>query len=340
VDWEERFEILLELLEKAPRRDHQFHDCVIGVSGGKDSLRQALWLREQFDIRPLLVCLTYPPEQVTHRGVNNLSQMIEHGFDVHVSAPAPGIWKKLMREAFFKFANWAKATELALFASVPQIARDYDIPMIMWGENPGLQLGDLNTLGRFGYDGNNLRNMNTLGGGELSWQLDVIENRSSLIPYQYPASSDFDRAGLQIIYLGWFLKDWSLLNNAKTSTAWGLECRIDDVSKTGDLWGVTSLDEDWVTLNQLIKYYKFGFGRVTDYANEAIRLGELSREEAIGWAEAYDNSCDEKYIKSFCDYIEISVEEFWQIVRQNVNRDLFEIDDSRIIPKFSVGMGL
>ena len=31
--------------------------------------RQALWAREKLGVRPLLICLTYPPEQVTKCGL-------------------------------------------------------------------------------------------------------------------------------------------------------------------------------------------------------------------------------------------------------------------------------
>lgn len=325
----------------APRRDHQYHDCIIGVSGGKDSLRQALWLRDRFGVKPLLVSLSYPPEQVTECGTTNLSNLIEHGFDVVISAPAPGVWRSLMTEAFMRFTNWAKSTELALFSSVPQLAINYDIPLVFWGENPGLQLGDMKTLGRTGYDGNNLRNMNTLGGGGLDWQLDVIPESNRLIPYQYPSTDAFARHNIQIVYLGWFLRDWSLVNNAKYSVSAGLDVRSDDVSKTGDLWGVTSLDEDWVTLNQMIKYYKFGFGRVSDYANEAIRAGTLSRDAAIALVSRYDDACDPKYIAQFCEYIGISVDAFWDHVHKSVNKDLFHVENSGAITQnFEVGVGL
>ena len=341
VDWEERFSILEALLKTAPRRDHQYYDCIIGVSGGKDSQRQALWLRDKFGLKPLLACLSYPPEQVTDRGTKNLSNLIEQGFDVVVSAPAPGVWRDLMRESFMRFTNWCKSTELALFASVPQLAIKYDIPLLLWGENPGLQLGDLKTLGSTGYDGNNLRNMNTLSGGKLDWHLDVVPNPANMIPYQYPSIDAFKLHNIQIVYLGWFLRDWSLVNNAKYSVTTGLDIRTDDVSKTGDLWGVTALDEDWVTLNQMIKYYKFGFGRVTDYANEAIRNGTLSREDGISLVSCYDDACDPKYIAQFCQYISISVDEFWEQVIKSVNRKLFNVDSSgKITRKFKVGIGL
>lgn len=341
VDWQERYEILLELLASYKRQPGQHFDCIIGVSGGKDSTRQALWIRDKLGLNPLLACLSYPPEQVTERGVSNISNLIDLGFDVVVSAPAPKVWKRLMRESFLRYTNWCKSTELALFSSVPQLAIRYKIPLILWGENPGLQLGDLKTLGRTGYDGNNLRNMNTLAGGASDWMLDAGVAMSDLLPYQYPTPADFDAHQLQIVYLGWFLGDWSLVNNALYSCANGLEIREDNVANTGDLYGVTSLDEDWVTLNQMIKYYKFGFGRVTDYVNEEIRLGRMSRDEGIELVAKHDDACSPQYIESFCEYIDISVEEFWEQVHKSVNKDLFYIsNEGKITPKFEVGVGL
>lgn len=341
VDWQERYEILLDLLSSYERKPGQFFDCIIGVSGGKDSTRQALWVRDKLGLKPLLACLSYPPEQVTERGVENISNLIELGFDVVVSAPAPGTWKKLMRASFDKFTNWARSTELALFSSVPQLAIRYGIPLILWGENPGLQLGDLKTLGRTGYDGNNLRYMNTLSGGVHDWMLEADIDVRNLLPYLYPTPEDFDRHGLQIVYLGWFLGDWSLVNNGMYSCANGLHIREDSVANTGDLHGVTSLDEDWVTLNQMIKYFKFGFGRVTDYVNEEIRLGRMSRETGIALVSEYDDACAPDYIESFCAYIGVTVEDFWKQVRRSANRDLFDVDATgRITRKYRVGFGL
>lgn len=340
VDWQERFEILQDLLASHPRKKGQYHDCIIGVSGGKDSTRQALFLRDKLGINPLLVCLSYPPEQVTERGVNNLSNLIELGFDVVVSAPAPQTWKTLKREGFRKFTNSFRSTEMALFASVPQIAIKYGIKLIFWGENPGLQLGDMKTLGRTGYDGNSLRYMNTLSSG-LDWMLDYGFSKADLVSYVYPEAKEFEKHDLQIVYLGWFLGDWSLINNAAYSCANGLQIRIDGVEKTGDLFGVTALDEDFTPVNQLIKYYKFGFGRVTDYVNEEIRLGRISRDAAIKIVERFDDARDEKYINDYCDYLGISVADFWEKVKASVNKTLFTVEsDGSIHPKFKVGVGL
>ena len=341
VDWDERYYQLKELIKKFPRNKGQHFDCIIGVSGGKDSTRQALWVRDKLKLNPLLVCFSYPPEQVTQRGVDNLSNLIELGFDTLVVSSEPQTWKKSLKTAFLQFTNWCKASELALMASVPKIAIRYKIPLILWGENPGLQLGDMKTLGKHGYDGNNLRNLNTLAGGDVDWLIKSGLTNDNLISFLYPSPSEFDESNIQIVYLGWFWRDWSGMNNAMYSLVNGLQVRDDNVKNTGDIAGVNALDEDWVTLNQMIKYYKYGFGRVSDHINEAIRSKIITREQGIQLVEKYDGSCGDQYIKSFCDYIEIPIKEFWRNVYNSVNKDLFDIDSSgQIIKKFKVGKGL
>jgi N-acetyl sugar amidotransferase len=342
IDWEERFQILEEIIQSHPKRKGQYFDCIIGVSGGKDSTRQALWVRDKLGLTPLLVCLSYPPQQVTQTGVENISNLIELGFDTLLVAPGPETWRNICREGFLQSTNWARATELAIISSAPQAAIRYDIPLILWGENPGLQLGDMKTVGENGFDGKNLRFMNTVSGGSLAWLLDSGFTPENLLAFRYPSPSSFRDSNLKIVYLGWFWDDWSLINNGMYSTTNGLQIREETVDETGDYTSVTALDEDWVTLNQMIKYYKFGFGRVTDYVNEAIRQGSLTRKDGIQLIEQYDGSCSDKYIASFCEFIGISIPEFWKHLKNHaVNEDLFEIEpDGTISPRFKVGYEL
>lgn len=342
VNWDQRFEIIKELVNKygeTPTRE-QRHDCILGVSGGKDSTRQALFLRDKVGVNPLLVCLSYPPDQVTQRGVNNLSNLIELGFDVIVSAPAPTTWKILKQRGFEQFTNSFRSTETALFSTVPQVAIRHGIKLIFWGESPALQLGDMKTLGATGFDGNNLRNMNTLSSG-LSWILEGGLKESDVLPYIYPSTKEFEEHSLQIVYLGWFLGDWSHVNNAMYSALTGLAIRTDPVEKTGDLFGVTALDEDFTPINQLIKFYKYGFGRVTDYVNEEIRLNRMSRNEGIDLVTRYDGAYDQGYLGNYCDYLGITKAQFWSQVHSVVNQRLFSISQNgEIEPRFKVGVGL
>lgn len=340
ADFDERFRILEELIKNHKGKDSNF-DCIIGVSGGKDSTRQALWVRDKLGLTPLLVCLSYPPEQITKRGSNNISNLINLGFDTIITSLKPKTWKKSVKNSFLNYLNWAKSCEQALFSSVPQIAIKYGIKLIFWGENPALQLGDLNVLGKNGYDGNNLRKMNTIKGGNIEWMIEDGFEKSDVFPYKYPSSDEFDKNDIQIIYLGWFWKDWSIINNGTFSASYGLELREDSFENTGDLWGCFSLDEDWVTLNQMIKYYKFGFGRVNEYCNEAIRNKLITRNEGIKLIEEYEGKISEKYIKEFCKYIDISLIDFWDNVKKGVNKDLFKIEKNGQIKRiFKVGIGL
>ncbi|WP_310446566.1 N-acetyl sugar amidotransferase [Thiobacillus sp.] len=340
IDWNERYEILLDLIKATKRTPGQHFDCIIGVSGGKDSTRQALWVRDNLGLKPLLVSLSHPPQQVSQIGVDNISNLIEMGFDVVLSSPAPETWRKLMRESFFKFTNWARSSELALFSSVPQVAIKYGIPLIFWGENPALQVGDLKTMGRNGYDGNNLRYSNTLSSGH-AWMLEAGFRPDQILPYIYPSSEEFNVARIQIIYLGWFMGDWGLVQNASYTCPVGLSIRDESPEDTGDLYGLSNLDEDWHNMNQMVKYLKFGFGKVTEYVNEELRLGLMDRPTAIHLVEQYDGKCSDKYIGSFCEFMQITREQFWSHVHGSVNRDLFEIDTTGTIHRrFKVGVGL
>jgi N-acetyl sugar amidotransferase len=336
INWSQRYDVLLSLIKKYRNKKNQF-DCIVGVSGGKDSTRQALWIKEKLGLRPLLVSLTYPPEQVSERGVNNISNLINLGFDMVISAPAPLTWRNLLKESFLKFTNWAKSTELALFSSVPQVAIKYGINLIFWGENPGLQVGDMASSSKNQYDGKNLRNLNTLSGGSGAWIEKKKYKDFQLIPYSYPDQNDFKTNKIKIIYLGWFLGDWSLSNNAMRSISYGLKIRENKFKNYGDLLGISSLDEDWVTINQLIKYYKYGFGRASEYMNDEIRLSRIIRDKAAKIAAKYDGKFSEKIILDFCNYINITEDKFWKVVKKNLNKNIFKIENNKIIPKFITG---
>ena len=65
VDWDDRYEELQTIVSSHRSSSKTRHDCIIGVSGGKDSTRQALWIRDNLGLNPLLVCLAYPPQQVS-----------------------------------------------------------------------------------------------------------------------------------------------------------------------------------------------------------------------------------------------------------------------------------
>jgi N-acetyl sugar amidotransferase len=341
VDWNERSQELDEIVEFGKKNNHSGYDCIIGVSGGKDSTRQSLYVKEVLGMEPLLVSLNYPPEQMTDRGAFNISNMISLGFDCINVSCSPAIWRHLMRIAFFEFGNWAKATEIALFSSVPRAAIAYQIPLIWWGENASVVLGDLGMKGKSASDGNRLKYSNTLAGGDISWILNEGFKKYEVLQYTYPSDEEMERANLRIVFLAHFWKDFSIFTNGNVSTLRGLDVRKEDPEGNADFWGTSILDEDFFIMNMMIKWLKFGFGRASDNINEEIRYGRISREDGIKIVKRFDGKCAPEIVDHFCRYIQISKKQFWDVVDRYVDKNLFErVCEGVYKPKFEVGVGL
>lgn len=340
-DFEVRFRELKFLLKSlAGQRGKKRWQCVVGVSGGKDSTRQALWVREKLGLNPLLVSVVYPPRQVSQVGVDNLSNLIRLGFDTLALGPAPDLSRQLVREAFLKFGNWAKATEMCLFSGVPKIALAKGIRLILWGENPALSVGDSGTLGSSIWDGSNLINSNTLAGGNLDWFIEVASNSNRLPMYHYPDAVVLKKEKINTVFLGPAWKDWSAEINSEVAFVHGFRHRLAPPDETGEFLGTQMVDEDYFLVNMMIKYFKYGFSFATEQANFMIRRGQITREEAIHFVEKYDGLCDDKYISSFCEYIQITETDFWLNVKRFANRDIFDLSGSRPVKRFKVGYKL
>jgi N-acetyl sugar amidotransferase len=341
IDWDYRNKKLNEIIDSARQNNHSGYDCIVGVSGGKDSTRQALHIKERFGLKPLLVSMNYPPDQISQRGVDNLSNLIKLGFDCINIGCGPLTWKKAMRHTFLEYGNWAKATEFALFASVPRIAVAYQIPLIWWGESAALLLGDMGVLGSDPFDGNRLKYSNTLDGGDISWLLSEGFATTDILQYIYPSDKEMERANLRIVFMDYFMKDFSQLTNGNFAALRGLSVRKPNPDLDPDLFGTSMLDEDFININMFIRYLKFGFGRTSDIVNIEIRSGRMSRDEAIKLVEKHDGNYDPSVLEKFCTYIEIPISMFWETVKRYVNPNLFdEIETGIYRPKFKVGVGL
>ena len=313
------------------------YDCIIGVSGGKDSTRQAMWVRDRLNLKPLLVCCSYPPKQMIDIGAKNIENLINLGFDIEVYNPAPETAKRLSLKAFESFGNVCKASEIALFSTVPHIAIQKGIPLVFFGENPALQEGDAATLGEDEFDANQLRALNTLSSGGQGWIEETV-SPERLASYTYPSKKTFLDHKIQMLYLGPAWPDWGPDENALFSVLEGLKIKLNQEYDTGDVTNASMLDEDFTNINMMIKYYKYGFGRTTDLCNELIRSKKILRAEAIEIIKEFDGVCSDKIIKRYCDWTGISRERFWSIINIYVNSSLFHITEGRPTRKFEIGV--
>ena len=323
--------------KKQARRTSQF-DCIVGVSGGKDSTRQAHWVRDRLGLNPLLVCAAYPPLQMSEIGARNLSNLLSMGFDLVTLTPAPQTSAHLSLRSFQMFGNVCKSTEMALFSSVPRIAIDTGVKMIFWGENPALQVGDSAALGIDDFDGNNLRKLNTLSEGGSDWIKLEVDKDYKAIHYQYPEEVLFEKKRISIFYLGAAWDDWSNKSNSTYAALNGLTLRPNEESITGDISNASMLDEEYTNINMMLKYYKFGFGRATDLVCEMIRDGSITREMGIKLVEQYDGVCSDSIIHGYCNYVGITTDTFWEITRKWTNKSIFHLNtSSRPAKRFQVG---
>lgn len=326
-------------VSRQKQRNKGAYDCIVGVSGGKDSTRQAHWVRDRLGLRPLLVCCAYPPKQMSEIGAKNLSNLIDMGFDMIMATPAPQTGAALALESFKQFGNVCKSTEMSLFSTVPRLAIELGVNTIFWGENPALQVGDAAVEGLDEFDGNNLRRLNTLTAGGSDWLKNTVHSGYLSDHYLYPDEIEFEKKKINIFYLGPAWDDWSNDDNSIYASLQGLTLRPGEEIETGDLSNASMLDEEFTNINMMLKYYKFGFGRATDSVNEKIRAGRMTRQEAIEVVEKYDGLCSDRIIDSFSNYVGITVTEFWNIANTWVNQNIFHITaGKRPIRKFKVGV--
>jgi N-acetyl sugar amidotransferase len=326
IDWKEREKELLAISNWAKKQSNGKHDCVIGVSGGKDSTFQALYAKDRLGLNCLLVNLV--PDKITKEGSLNIENLIQHGFDTIMFRPNPHIWKRVMKNSLYRYGNPVKPTEYPLYAVANITALKFGIPLIIQGENPGISLGEVE--GGVGMDDNalNLDLTNTLDGGNASdWAVGDI-SLDELIWYQMPDKNEMVKSNIRAIYLNYYAKEYCFGDNIEFAINHGLCGRKDhDPMLTGRLSPYSALDAaSHQIVNQMIKYYKFGFGFVTDETSYLIREGKMTRDEAIVLVKKYDGKCGNEYLMDFCDYIGIAVEEFWGAIDPFINRELFEKD--------------
>jgi N-acetyl sugar amidotransferase len=310
INWKQRENELQEIASWAKKTSNSNYDCVIGVSGGKDSTKQALTAKDKLGLRCLLV--NSEPVGLTEIGRNNIENLKNLGFDVISLRPNPKIMKKLIKRDFFKYLNPVKITEYSLWASTYIIAEKFEIPLIIQGENPGLTLGASNT--GVGTDSNALK-ANELHTISNDWKeyLDVTDVEQEDLYFFHYNREKLEKNQVRAIWLNYFLKEWSNHNNAIFSKEHGLQWRPDNFNheSIGTYLPYFQLDTDLTQVNQLLKFIKFGFGQTMDHACYDFRENRISRKEATDLVLKLDGKCSNDYIKKFCEYIGITNDEFW-----------------------------
>lgn len=338
INWDKRKQELDEIIKtacKKAKENGSNYDCCIGVSGGKDSTFLAGFIKENYDINALLINNGSAP--ISKNGKHNIQNLRNMGYDLLQFWADPIVSKKLALYSFENFGHICKPLEHMMFSSLTQTALNYNIPLIIMGEN-----GDLVWGTNYGKPDDNWFNMiytNTnkdMLDANL-WEIEGID-KAKLNAYRFPSFEKIKAQGLRAIFLQYYIKEYSPVFNADYSVARGMRGRYDDgLEDIGRYRIFSSVDDDLMIVNEMLKYLKNGFGRAHDDAVFDIREGRMSREDAIKLVEKYDGLCADKYIKYACDYLGITQDYFYKVVDKWVNKKLFTKVNGKYVRNFKVG---
>lgn len=324
IDWDGRKKEFETLIDKYRSKDKKNYDCIVPVSGGKDSTHQTYVIRKMYGLRPLCVC--FEPTFQTPRGKRNLDNLGKLGVDVLYFKKDPTTYKKMVIEGFKRVGDNEWPNHLGIFTIPVRVAVQYNIPLLIWGENSQLEYGgpaaatekhflDRRWLEEFGgLLGNRVEDMVGVDG----------ITREDLLPYQYPDDKDIQRVGVTGLFLGYYFK-WDARTQTEQATKNGFEVK-DDGPVEGTYTNYENLDEHTVGLHDYLKYVKFGFGRATDHACLDIRNGRIGRDEGMRLIRMYDGKYPYYSVKMFSEYTGMSKEEIDAIIDQFTNKKIFEMN--------------
>jgi N-acetyl sugar amidotransferase len=328
VDWGARSRDLQAVLERYRSNDESRHDCIIPVSGGKDSTFQVLTLL-QLGMNPL--CVTASTDRLSPIGRRNLDNLKVLGVD-HIEVSAnPLVRRRINRLALTQVGDISWPEHVTIFTVPVRIAVQFGIPLLIWGENSQHEYG-----GPAAAADNHILNRRWLEefGGLLGLRVaDLVGHEGisgrDLLLYQYPSDAELQRTGVTGLFLGHYVP-WDGYQNALTAQAHGFETYPHAVE--GALLNYENLDNLYHGIHDYFKFLKFGFGRATDHACLHIRRGRLRREDAIRIVRERDGRFPWTYLgcplEDLLRDLGITLLEFEATCDRFTNKRLFQCDTS------------
>ena len=332
IDWNRRQQELMDLLN-GYRRHGANWDCIVPVSGGKDSTYQVIRML-QFGLNPL--CVTATTCDLSELGRRNIESLKRLGVDHVQFSPNPLVRAKLNRIGLTEVGDISWPEHVGIFTIPVRAAVQYQVPLIIWGENSQNEYG-----GPAADSANNVLSRRWLEefGGLLGMRVSDLSEAYGieprhLLPYQYPSEEDLQRVGVTGLFLGYYLP-WDGLSNALIAQANSFATFEGPVE--GSIVNYENLDNHQTGIHDYFKFLKFGFSRATDIACLHVRRGRITRQDALAMVKARDGRFPWTYLgkplKDILDPLEMSVDEFIRICDRFTNKKLFKRDGSGALVK-------
>ena len=333
VDWDQRHEELVKLLDKYRRPAGDNWDCIVPVSGGKDSTYQVVRML-QYGLNPL--CVTSTTCDLSDLGRKNIENLKHLGVDYIEVSPNPLVRAKLNRVGLLQVGDISWPEHVGIFTIPVRAAVQFNVPLIVWGENSQNEYGGPAAAA----EGNVLtRRWLEEFGGLLGMRVSDLVGQEGiedkhLINYSYPSDEDLARVGVTGLFLGHYIP-WDGLANTLIAAANGFHSYEKVVE--GSMVNYENLDNYQTGIHDYFKYLKFGFGRATDLACLHIRRGRLTRQDGLDAVRRLDGRFPWEYLgKSLEDILrplDITVDEFIRVCDKFTNKKIFKRDVSGALVK-------
>jgi N-acetyl sugar amidotransferase len=311
--WSERKEALKNVLDKArenARKNDSPYDCIIPVSGGKDSHYQTYLITQVYKMKPLLVA--YNHGYNSRLGIRNLNNLVStFGCDLIRYNTNPKTAKKLSLFMLSKVGDMTWHHHSGIFTFPFQIAVKYKVPLVIYGEDGGGYFQGMFNLDDQVEFTQKHRQEIAMRGFEPDDVLNDPNNteitKNELAPFYFPSDEEMESVGVRGIYVSNFDK-WNQVEHAELMiNKYGFQT-YQTSEQTFNLH--SSIDDLFEGTHNYLKYLKFGYSRCTDHASMEIRHQRMSREEAIEMVRKYEYQKRPKNLDLFLKFVEISEQEF------------------------------
>lgn len=332
VDWDKRRAELIALLERYHQHGSNW-DCIVPVSGGKDSTYQVIRML-QMGLNPL--CVTSTTCDLAEIGRKNIENIKRLGVDYVEFSPNPLVRARLNRIGLMEVGDISWPEHVGIFTIPVRAAVQFNVPLIVWGENSQNEYG-----GPAAASENNALTRRWLEefGGLLGMRVsDLTETygieQRHLFPYQYPSEEELQRVGVTGLFLGHYLP-WDGLSNALIAQANGFTTF--DKPVEGSMVNYENLDNHQTGIHDYFKFLKFGFSRATDIACLHVRRGRITRQDAVEIVKARDGKLPWTYLgkplKDILEPLDMSIDEFIKVCDRFTNKKIFKRDASGALVK-------
>ena len=328
VDWSARSEELLRIVDRHRSVNEGNWDCLVPVSGGKDSTYQVLQLLD-LGLNPL--CVTATTCDLSPIGRANIENLRELGVDHVTFSPNPTVRRTLNRIGLREVGDIAWPEHVGIFTIPVRASVVYRVPLIVWGENSQHEYGGPATAAdNHVLDRRWLEEFGGLLGLRVSDLVGMEGLRErDLLPYRYPTDDELRGVGVTGIFLGYFIP-WDGYTNALVAQARGF--RSFGQAVEGSLVDYENLDNNQHGIHDYFKFLKFGYARASDQASMHIRRGRLERSAAIAAVRDLEGRFPWTYLgkplEEILSCIDVDLEEFKRLCDRFTNRRLFVRDEA------------